>query len=111
MNVVLWHQHARKLQDKALEAFPSKNVSRRTFDYVMYGIGLLQPLALLPQIQAIYFERQTAGVSIQTWTLLAIFHVLWAMYGFAHGEKPIIVSSVFLAIFDAAIVVGALGWA
>lgn len=74
----------------------------------MYAVGVLAPLALLPQVIHIYAEKSAADISLLTWVLLMFFNTLWATYGIVHNDKPIIIANVLFAVFHAAIVVGAL---
>ena len=78
------------------------------FDYLMYGVGLVQPLALLPQVFAIYVEGEKQGISLMTWGLLTVFNTLWAIYGFKHGIIPIMIANLLLMVLDIAIVLGVL---
>lgn len=108
MNLGLWHLHIRRRTTKQLEPYPATNRARRNFDYIMYGVGLIQPLALLPQITAIYIHHEKAGVSIETWALLTVFNTLWAVYGIVHKDKPIAIANILLTVLDLTIVLGVL---
>ncbi len=108
MNLGMRHIHARKRVARNLEPFPSSRLGRRIFDYFMYAVGLLQPAALLPQVAAIYIDHSTTGVSLATWLMLSVFNTLWAVYGYLHHDKLIMVANIFLMILDAAIVLGVL---
>lgn len=108
MNLGMRHIHARKRVARSLEPFPSSRFGRRVFDYLMYGVGLLQPAALLPQVVAIYIDHSKAGVSLATWLLLTLFNTLWAVYGYLHRDRLIMTANILLMILDAAIVVGVL---
>src|SRR3989344_1191881 len=99
MNLGMHHMHRRRRA-----AGPALS----PFDYLMYGVGLVQPLALLPQVFAIYIEGSKQGVSLTTWTLLTGFNILWGFYGYVHQEKPIIIANILLTILDVAIVLGVL---
>jgi len=74
----------------------------------MYGVGVLAPLALLPQVIQIYTTKSASGISLATWMLLASFSVLWVLYGVAHKDKPIIIAHVLFAILNMLVAVGAL---
>jgi MtN3 and saliva related transmembrane protein len=99
---------ARRRLYKHLEPFPSKDAFKRGLDYLMYGVGLIQWTALLPQIVSVYVYHQTSGISIPTWTLLAFFNALWAIYGLVHKEKPILISNLLMGTLDLLVVVGVL---
>jgi uncharacterized protein with PQ loop repeat len=104
----LHHLHKRERVTGGLESFPSRDRMKRFLDYVMYGVGIFAPLALLPQIGLIYLEHQKDGVSVETWAFLFLFNILWILYGIVHNAKPIIISHFLFAIFNLAIVVGVL---
>jgi len=78
------------------------------FDYLMYGVGMVQPLALVPQVVAIYINHSKVGVSMATWLALTVFNILWAIYGYRHRAWPIMIANVMLAVLDVAIVLGVL---
>lgn len=78
------------------------------FDYLMYGVGIVQPLALLPQVLAIYVDGTKEGVSLTTWLLLTLFNTLWAIYGYRHRVIPILIANMLLMILDVTIVLGVL---
>lgn len=102
------HLRSRSLISKGIEPFPARGAWKRFLDYLMYGVGIFAPLALLPQIGNIYIEHKTEGLSLITWILLFAFNMLWILYGTVHKDKPIIIAHSFFAIFNAAVVVGVL---
>lgn len=106
MNIGSQHQHARKRIFQHLEPFPSRHLAKRMLDYLMFGVGILQPFALAPQIYSIYVYHETAGVSIATWFLLGCCNILWTLYGIVHRERPIIILNVLSTILDFVIVYG-----
>ncbi len=99
------HLHARKRLYKGLEPFPSRGFFKRILDYVMYGVAIVQPAALIPQALDV-LHGHTAGASPVTWGLLGGVGVLWLLYGIVHNEKPIIISNLFSVILDFLIVYG-----
>jgi uncharacterized protein with PQ loop repeat len=108
MNNGMQHLHARKRLYKYLEPFPSTNSFKRALDYLMYGVGIVQPIALVPQIVSVYYHGQTSGISISTWLLLAFFNALWATYGFVHRDKAILIANFLMMSGDLAVVIGVL---
>ena len=101
------HLHARRRVAKQLEPFPASGF-RKYFDYFMYGVGIIMPIALIPQVSAIYIHHDVAGISLLTWLLLTFFNVLWSMYGLLHKDPPILIANTLLTILDIAIVAGVL---
>ena len=102
------HIRARARLSQGLEPFPATNTWKRFLDYVMYGVGIIGPIALVPQILQIYTTRSAAGVSLITWLLIAFFNTLWTIYGAIHKDKHIFLASAFMILFDIVIVVGIL---
>ena len=74
----------------------------------MYAVGILAPLALVPQILQIYTTKSSAGISLFTWLLLALVNALWALYGAVHKDAQLIFANAFITLFDLVIVVGIL---
>ena len=105
---VLHHLRTRARVSEGLEPFPAHSVSMRALDYLMYGVGFLAPLALLPQILQIYSTRSGAGVSLLTWVLLATANILWIVYATVHKDKHILFASMLMVIFHLTIIVGLL---
>jgi len=102
------HVHARRRIFKNLEPFPSRVPWKRTLDYAMYAVGVIAPLALLPQAIQIYSSHSAVGVSLTTWAAFTCFNSLWALYGAVHKDKQLLFASAAVAIFDFSIVVGIL---
>ena len=90
------------------EPFPASTRLKRTFDYLMYGVGILAPLALLPQIIEIYSTKSSQGVSFSTWFLLMCINILWALYGAVHKDKHILLANALFLCFHLVIVAGLL---
>ena len=102
------HLRARVRMTQGLERFPSSNAWKRFLDYLMYGVGIFGPLALLPQILQLYRTQSAEGLSLLTWSLLTAINVLWGMYGLAHKDKPLFIAHAIFILFDLAIVAGIL---
>jgi len=104
----LHHLRARILFKKGLEPFPARNMWKKSLDYVMYGVGFIAPVALVPQILQLYTSKSSVGLSLSTWCLLIFFNFLWSFYGVVHKDMHIFFASFLMLIFDAVIVVGIL---
>lgn len=102
------HLRARARVTQGLEPFPARSFKLRAIDRLMYVVGFLAPLALLPQIVQIYSTKSSAGVSLLTWVLLAISSILWTVYGALHKDKHILFASGFMIVFHLTIIVGLL---
>ncbi|MGD0328749.1 MAG: SemiSWEET family transporter [Minisyncoccia bacterium] len=102
------HIRARARLAKGLEPFPATNIWKRLLDYLMYGVGIVAPLALVPQIIQIYTTKSSTGISLLTWLLLACINALWALYGAVHKDKQLLFANILIVIFDLIIVIGIL---
>lgn len=74
----------------------------------MYGIAMVTPLALLPQVIRVFADKTAAGLSLETWLLLGCLNVLWMLYGLVHREPPIYLANFFVAFLNFAVVYGIL---
>jgi len=99
---------ARVRRTKGLEIFPSTKAWKRFFDYLMYCVGIVAPIALVPQILQVYTTKNSAGISITSWILLALINTLWAVYGAVHKDSQLVFANALIAIFDLIIVIGIL---
>ena len=84
--------HLRKRAVKQLEPFPSRSFRLRALDRVVLTAGVIGPLTTIPQILKIYTTHDASGVSLLTWLLPAILDIPWIVYGFAHRERPIVIT-------------------
>lgn len=57
-------------------------------------VGIVQPLATIPQIYLIYSTQNATGVSLFMWTCYNVGSVILLMYGLKHKLKPIIVAQI-----------------
>jgi len=108
MSLGIHHLRVRHRASRGLEPFPSPVFARRVFDYLMYTVGIIQPLALLPQIASVYLDGSKQGVSLPTWLMLTVFNTLWAIYGVVHKDRLIMTANILLTVLDVAIVAGVL---
>lgn len=65
---------------QGLEPFPSRDVWKRFLDYLMYGVGILAPIALVPQIMQIYTTRSADGISLLTWLSRDYQHLVGTLW-------------------------------
>ncbi|MDP2651625.1 MAG: SemiSWEET family transporter [bacterium] len=93
---------------KGLEPFPSKNAWKRYLDYMMYGVGFIAPLALVPQILQLYTSKSSVGLSLSTWVLFVGVNSLWALYGAVHKDKQLFLANILVMLFNLTVVIGIL---
>lgn len=104
----LHHLRSRALVTQGLEPFPARGARKRFFDYLMYGVGIFAPLAVVPQILQIFTTKSSEGLSLPTWLLFVVVNTLWATYGAVHNDKHILFANIMMALFNATVVVGVL---
>ena len=100
------HLRERARVTQGLEPFPARSFKLRAIDRLMYGVGFLAPLALLPQIFQIYSTKSSMGVSLLTWVLLMCSSIFWIIYGVVHKDMHILFASGFMIIFHLTIIIG-----
>lgn len=96
------HLHARK----RTEPFPSRAAGKRLLDYLMYGVALMAPLALAPQVYAIYSTREVGGLVLSSWAMLGAVNALWIVYGVTHRSPPLVLSNIVFMLLHVAGVTG-----
>jgi uncharacterized protein with PQ loop repeat len=93
---------------KKLERYPHPSMFKRFFDYLMYTVATLSPIAILIQVIEVYSTHNVAGLSLLTWVLLGGVNLLWTIYGILHKEAPIVISSAAFCVLNFALVAGIL---
>jgi uncharacterized protein with PQ loop repeat len=58
----------------------------------MFVLGLLNPLAFVPQIYAIVTTHVVAGISIQMFSLFVVIQLSFFLNGFFKRDKPMMLS-------------------
>ncbi len=59
-------------------------------DALALVVGIIQPLATLPQIYLVYSTRDVSDVSLFMWTAFNVASVVLLMYGLRHKLRPVI---------------------
>lgn len=102
----LQHVAARERIFTKLSPFPHPTGLRRYFDYLMYAVGSLAPLALVPQVVEIYGHKNASGLAASTWIILTMINLLWVAYGVLHTERPIVVANTGMLLLNLSVVIG-----
>lgn len=63
------------------------------------------PLSAIPQVTNV-LEGNTAGVSLLSWTMFAVFGSVFLCYGVVHNIKPMIINNSLWLIIDALVIIG-----
>lgn len=100
------HVHVRKRIHEKYEEYPHPNPHKRFLDKLIYFVGISGPIMTIPQVYNIWILKHTIGVSIITWSWLAIVAITWTIYGIAHKEMPIIVVNLAWLFVEILIIIG-----
>ena len=75
---------------------------------VMLFMGLVSPIATLPQLYKLYFShtQHVHGLSLTTWSMYAMISFLWFIYGLYHKNPTIWVGNFLGFLAYLAMVVG-----
>ena len=101
------HPHIRR-RKKGLEPYPARTFWLRTLDTIVYTVGVLGPIFTIPQIIKIYAYHDASSISIVSWTAFALFNIPWIIYGFAHRERPIIITYTLWFLVNITVCAGAI---
>lgn len=105
------HLHARKRLYRKLEPYPHPTLWKRYLDYLMYGVAIIAPAAMLPQVVQLYANQDASGLALPTWIMFTGINTLWFLYAFVHRETPLAIASFAYACLDLIIVTGILLYA
>ena len=91
------------------------NAWLRAFEPMMVVVGIVQPLATLPQLSKVYFthHQHVAGQSLATWSIYSLACLLWMIYGLLNRKPAIYVGNIIGLAMDLLMVNGILiqaGW-
>lgn len=85
-----------------------KSERKGFIDIAIYGIAILAPSMTIPQLYAVWMQRDVKGVSLITWMAYAVAAAFWLSYGLVKKDRPIIFANVGLMVIDILIVAGVL---
>jgi uncharacterized protein with PQ loop repeat len=80
---------------------PKHKIKRNDkIDTLALIVGIIQPLATLPQIYIVYSSQDASDVSLFMWTGFNIASVVLLMYGLKHKLLPIILAQILWMVFQ-----------
>lgn len=79
---------------------------RTNIDRAMLMIGVLGPIATIPQVLTIYINQEVAGLSVFSWGFYVFSSFLTLIYGIVHGLRPLIVSGSLWLVMNSLVVMG-----
>lgn len=77
-------------------------------DKAVVAIGLIYPLAMMPQLYNVWALDRTAGLSGITYGIGLAAALAWTLYGLIHREKPIWMINVIWVGLHGAMIAGLL---
>lgn len=81
---------------------------KHALDILIYPAAVIAPLALLPQVWQVFSTHDVSSLSLPTWVVLGFINFLWIFYGWAHRERPIMLTHAAFCILNFAIAGGIL---
>jgi len=93
------HAHARTKAHKTLK-YPGLITKLVLF------MAIAQPISTLPQLEQIWVQKQTEGVSFATWAFYEIAAVVWLAYGLKIHDRPLILTSTLWVVVQGLVVIG-----
>lgn len=75
---------------------------------VVLAMAIIEPLMTLPQVHGIWINKETAGVSLLTWSFYIFAAIIWLFYGLKIKDRPLIIASTLWVIVEISIVIGLL---
>lgn len=83
-----------------------KKTKTKNLDRLTYICGILLPISTLPQAYTVLIDKETAGVSLVTWTFYLFASALFAIFGVIHKQRLLMITYIPFTIIELAIVVG-----
>ena|SRR5438067_4116099 len=75
-------------------------------DRILNGLSLLTLIMTIPQVWTIWRERQTAGVSLVSWSAYLLSAIVWFRYGLKKRDRHIYLPCIGWIVLDGAVVIG-----
>jgi uncharacterized protein with PQ loop repeat len=60
----------------------------------------------VPQVWSVWVQRETAGVSLLSWSAYLLAAVLWLVHGLRQHDRAIWIACIGWVVLDAAVVLG-----
>lgn len=77
-------------------------------DRILPVLSVVTMAFTVPQVWAVWVDRQTAGVSLLSWGTYFVVACVWLLDGLRKGDKHIWVACIGWVILDGAVFIGAL---
>ncbi len=73
---------------------------------VLGGVSVLTMAMTVPQVWTVWVDRQTAGVSLWSWSAYLVAALLWFWHGLREGDRNIYLPCIGWALLDMAGITG-----
>ncbi|MEZ4156662.1 MAG: SemiSWEET family transporter [Candidatus Paceibacterota bacterium] len=80
----------------------------RVVDKLIYVAAIGSPVATLPQVAKVFFEKNGSSIEPITWATFIFLNIFWIFYGALHRDKPIVLTNILWVLVNASMVLGAL---
>lgn len=100
--------HLRKRIMGNIEPFPARTTWKRVLDRVVLSVGVIGPLASIPQVAKIYLLHDAQGISAISWGAWALMNIPWVMYGLVHRERPLVITYSLWFVINSSVFIGAI---
>lgn len=108
MTIAIHHLHKRKRIHEKHEKYPHPDKWKRFLDKLVYVMGIVAPMWVIPQIIKIWRIQDSSGVALITWAAYLFGAMVLFMYAFSHKEKPLIMMYGGLIIVDLSLIISIL---
>ena len=88
------HLSKRRRFHKDLEEYPHPDPFKRLLDKVVNVVTVIAIILSVPQIIQVWASRQVSNLNLLTWGFYVIGNIVWLVYGFAHKDRAVIISSI-----------------
>jgi MtN3 and saliva related transmembrane protein len=94
--------------DKA--AFKILRRERTNIDRLTLALGIIGPMATIPQIIEVYASRDASGISLLSWIFYLITALLGLAYSLVHRLRPLTVGNILWIIADIILIQGIIAY-
>jgi uncharacterized protein with PQ loop repeat len=95
------HQRIRKLAGDPAQPYLA------AWDRVVWVVAFLGPLFTIPQIMEVWVFRETAGVSVLSWTAYTVFSGVWLVYAMFHRDRILLTNYIIWFAANGLVALGA----
>lgn len=97
---------AKEVHDKYFEEHRQNKTSVEKVNKAMTVIGFLGPASTSIQVFHIFSTKIVSGITPQAWIGYIFVSICWAVYGFFHKDKPVLVVNTISCFMSLSILVG-----